>query len=193
MSNYLCDRFEWTHRQIRDINWRAVEMAKKRLDKTRSIRTSKMMHHWLPIGHQTERVTGIHSDGTCPCCGKAHEDQDHLFTCQHHAVKEARSEAADSAETHLLGQNLPPAVVIAFMNVVQKATGLTKTDKSFECPHARKAAEAQSSLGSKAILRGHIHTELFMPLKTRTENKHTPQLPGRGTKRTKPLLSFAQY
>ena len=108
MSTYLCDRFEWTHRQIECINWRAIEMAKKRLDKTRSNRISKIMHHWLPKGHQTARVTGIHSDGTCPCCGGAHEDQDHLFTCQHHVVKEARCEAASSIETHLIDQTFPP-------------------------------------------------------------------------------------
>ena len=107
MLKYLCDRFEWTDRQIECINWQAIEMAKRRLDRTRSIWTSKMMHHWLPIGHQTARVTGISSDGSCPCCGRAHEDQDHLFTCHQQTAKAARDEAAGSIEARLIDQNSP--------------------------------------------------------------------------------------
>ena len=131
------------------------------------------MHHWLPIGHQKKRITGIHSSSTCPCCGSSHEDQDHLFACQHCEVKEARREAADSIEACLINQNMPPAVIVAFMNAIRRTTGLTDRDRSFECPHARKAAEAQSGLGSKAILRGHIHVEWYHVIKKHTGNGAT--------------------
>ena len=84
-----------------------------------------------------------------------------MFNCQHAPVMLARREAANKAEERLLSDNLPPAVVIAFMNMIRKATGLIDTDMIFECPHARKAMEAQASLGKNAVLRGHVHVEWF--------------------------------
>ena len=93
-------------------------------------------------------------------------------------AKAARDEAASSIKAHLIDQNFPPAVTIAFMNEVRRAAGLASTDRTFECPHTRKAAEAQASLGSKAVLRGHIHTEWFHAIertyKTRTYPPNTP-------------------
>ena len=52
MFQYLCERHEWVDGQLSTINWKAIGLIKNRLSKDQSIRTSKMMHTWLNLGHQ---------------------------------------------------------------------------------------------------------------------------------------------
>ena len=76
---YAADKFGWTDNQATaTINWRAVERAKKRLDLSSSVRTTKFMYGWLNVGRQKGKMG---EDHICPCCGLEEEDQLHLYRC----------------------------------------------------------------------------------------------------------------
>ena len=79
----LLEKHEWVDAQLFSINWKAIGLINNRLSKDQSIRTTKMMHNRLNVGHQKVKITKNEEAGTCPCCGDAHEDQDHLYQCAH--------------------------------------------------------------------------------------------------------------
>ena len=56
MIKYLQSKYEWT--QNNSINLKAVGLAKARLPHAALIRVSKMMHEWLNVGFQKERING---------------------------------------------------------------------------------------------------------------------------------------
>ena len=77
--DYIQERFKWTDLQCEATNWHVIGVAKARLDSSLSIQTSKMMYGWQNVGHQKGKM-GM--DDMCPCCGKKHEDQLHLYQCR---------------------------------------------------------------------------------------------------------------
>ena len=107
MFKYLCDKFEWVDRQTSEINWKAIGLAKRRLSHAESIRVSKLMHEWLNLGHQKKKIHGSETDALCPCCGTAHEDQDHMFQCQSEPTRAAVSIGLHDMEEAFRKDNVP--------------------------------------------------------------------------------------
>ena len=84
---YAADKFGWTDNQaIATINWRAIERAKKRLDLSTSIRTTKFMYGWLNVGRQKGEMGGDH---ICPCCGTEARTNSIFTDAQKHKCKSA--------------------------------------------------------------------------------------------------------
>ena len=183
MFKYLCDKFEWTDRQTSEINWKAMGLAKRRLTHAESIRISKLMHEWLNVGKQKERIHGSATDALCPCCGTAHEDQDHMFQCQSEPTRDAIKTGLENMEKTFRKDNMPPAVTMAFMNRIRQATAQTHIKQVFGCPWAWNAGEEQDTLGTMAILRGHHHKSWFYAIQESYSKRTSP--PGKGKKKVK--------
>ena len=58
-------RYEWVDAKFSSINWRAIGLIKNRLSMDQSIRTTKMMHNWLNVGHQKVKIARNEEAGTC--------------------------------------------------------------------------------------------------------------------------------
>ena len=157
MFAYLLDRYEWVDTQIPPINWKAIGLVKNRLSKDKSIRTTKMMHNWLNMGHQKVKITRNEEAGTCPCCGSAHETQDHLYQCARAEMRPIVHESIEQMEKVFLAENMPPGVTVAFTKLVRKAAGITEGLAVCQCREANKTVGLQADLGPAAILRGHHH------------------------------------
>ena len=153
---YLRQKIEWTDSQLTAINWKAIGAAKRRLKRAASIRTTKMMHEWLNIGEQKAKM---HQDDTCPCCGDAIEDQLHLYRCSHARMEQAKEEALVTISKRLNKDKIPPAIVMEFTNQLRATTQSTSARQQYACNVAWEAGEAQRTLGSMAILRGHHHKD----------------------------------
>ena len=156
MFTYLRGRYEWTDNQLGSVNWRAMRLAKKRLKRHQSIRTSKMLHEWLNLGHQKMKMG---QDELCPCCGLDEEDQVHLYRCKSKRMRESLETGIDAMEGNFHKANIPVAVYIAFIDTIRLVTRSTRERKAYSCPEAEAASSAQESLGSFAILRGHHHDQ----------------------------------
>ena len=59
---YLQDTFESTKCETDTINSKATSLGKVRLPHAVSIRTSKMMHEWLNVGHQKKQINRSATD-----------------------------------------------------------------------------------------------------------------------------------
>ena len=175
---YLRKKYEWTDSQLSTVNWDAVGAAKRRLKKDASTRITKMMHEWLNLGSQKKKMG---QDDMCPCCGCEVEDQLHLYQCQHVEMIEAKENALDQNATRLIKDHLPPAIVTTFNNLTHSAVKSERIRKPIACNTAWEAGEAQLTLGSMALLRGHHHVDWVPAIK---ETFRRPEDPP-GTKEPK--------
>ena len=67
MMKYLQEKYEWTFQHTNSINLKATSLSKNQLTHAESIRASKMMHKWLNVGYQKEKMNGSTTDVLCPC------------------------------------------------------------------------------------------------------------------------------
>jgi len=156
MLEYIQQKFEWTHQQTDGINWKGIRLAKRRLKRHESIRTSKMMHDWLNVGKQKGYMK---QETICPCCGTEEEDTIHLYHCQHEEMRTAVEEGITTMEKAFHNAHLPAATYIAFIDMIRLATHSTRQRKQYNCIEAEHATHMQETLGTFAILRGHHHTQ----------------------------------
>ena len=101
-----------------------------------SIRVSKMMHKWLNVGHQKERINGSATDALCPCCGSEHEDQRHMFRCHSVTTRNAVKEGLKTMEKFFRKDNIPSGVTRSFMNKVKQATASPFPQATVQCSQA---------------------------------------------------------
>ena len=157
MLAYIADNFEWTDAQARCINYQAIGIAKKRLNDLRSILTSQLMHGWLNLGVQKERMG---DDPTCPCCGRCDEDSLHLYQCENLNMMKAFTDQMAKMKEALIKDRVPRAIVDGFMGMIYKSA---HQDPPYyignESPLVQAAIESQESLGMEAILRGFHHMQ----------------------------------
>ena len=83
MMNYLQlqEKYEWIVQNTNSINFKTVSITKNAFH-TRNpyVRLSKIMHEWLDVGDQKERINnGSAIDALCPYYDLEREDQDHMF------------------------------------------------------------------------------------------------------------------
>jgi hypothetical protein len=117
MFEYIADKFGWTDPQVSTVNWKGFGRAKNRLDRFRSIRTSKWVFEWLNVGSQKVKMG---QDGTCPCCGKCIEDQLHLFRCEHMDMVNTFNSSIKDLKRRLIKDGVTTPIFTAFTNMICK-------------------------------------------------------------------------
>jgi hypothetical protein len=75
MKEYCCHRFRWDDQQFDSVLWSIVRSVRKNITATEQMKTSKIMHGWLPVNHMRGHVTGITQ---CPCCPHPDETMEHV-------------------------------------------------------------------------------------------------------------------
>ena len=136
MMKYLQEKYKWTVQHTGSINFKAISLAKNRLMHTESIRASKMMHKWLTVGRQKERINGSATDALCPCCGLEHEDQDYMFCCQCTTTRLAVKEGVSTMKGVFTRDNIPSGIAKSFTNRAKCATANPSPQLAFQCPEA---------------------------------------------------------
>ena len=79
---YLQDWFKWDNSEIKDIAWKCLSIALKRID--RLVLTTKMCNHLLPTMHHMERCKWANNDKFKAC--DEHKDREHLLCCDHQKI-----------------------------------------------------------------------------------------------------------
>ena len=175
MVKYLQDKFEWIKKETNSIHFKATSLAKTRLSHAACIRVSKMMHKWLNIGHQKERICGSATNALCPCCGLEHENQDHMFCCQSAKTRRMIKEGLKIMEKVFRKDNIPSEMARSFLNKAKQATAEIFPLAIVQCPEAWNAVEAQDDFGTMAILRGHRHNQWYYAMsKTYQKRSQSP-------------------
>ena len=155
---YAADKFGWTDNQATaTINWRAVERAKKRLDLSSSVRTTKFMYGWLNVGRQKGKMG---EDHICPCCGLEEEDQLHLYRCTDERMRECITTSIATLNTKLVNDGITTPVYTAFINSICMAANKPPLSTyEIEDERALQCIDSQEMLGLESILRGFHHVD----------------------------------
>jgi hypothetical protein len=126
--------------------------------------TSKLLFHWLPVGHNWKWYSDMDTD-KCPCCGKPDETFYHLLECPNELMVQLRSEQLSIIEKTALDEGLPPTVVHHTINILKTAcnqgTYITPTQ-----PSIRKAWELQEQIGFKNMAIGWMCNESTQAFQT---------------------------
>jgi hypothetical protein len=156
MFQYIRDRFEWTDQQCTAINWKGIGVAKKRLTRPKSHRTTQMMYGWLNVGHQKVK---LEQDGLCPCCGQEEETQLHLYRCTNPKMRESLASGIRDMEKTLYKSGMAAQVYLGFIDQICKTTRLPRAPYAQHCTYTTRALDSQETLGGEALLRGFHHVE----------------------------------
>ena len=81
MIGYILRRLDISFTTFHTIDWESIGIVRSSHHINRTVRTSKMLYGWLPVGHNWKRCN-LTSD-KCPCCGAPDETFEHVLTCKH--------------------------------------------------------------------------------------------------------------
>jgi hypothetical protein len=121
ISAYLAARLKVTTAKIGDIDEQAIAAARSNHGWARSVRVTKMMTGWLPVGHNW-RHHGAAND-LCPCCGRPDETFYHLLQCPDPQMVELRDRCLRNI-TRVGAETRLPALIIRLLELmIRTATG----------------------------------------------------------------------
>ena len=164
LREYIKKRHNWTEAEMEKINWKALGEAKQRQNQQQSQRTTKLLHGWLPVGHNQIKMG---KEGPCPSCGADDETILHLFQCTDKRMRTTLREEITKAETKLAKANVPVRIYKHFFELYRETCKLDGQHYDIECKEADIARQVQETLGEEAIVRGYLTTEW-----TRAIEKH---------------------
>jgi ribonuclease HI len=158
MMEYICERTGWTTSQMACVNTRSLGIAKKRLDLSRSIRTTKMLYDWLNLGIQKGYMK---KDHRCPGCGDDNEDFLHLYHCTHQDMQSAFAKAMTTAKSKLVREGVSSEIYNAYVAAMCEAAHQPHPDIRYDGSPEEVTAvlELQEQLGQTAILKGFHHVQ----------------------------------
>ena len=90
IREYCCLKYNWSNAIMGTIHWEVTRIARRRGSPTDFMRSSKLMHGWLPVMHMHGHTTGV---TICPGCGDPCETVDHMLLCPNPRMRQAREDA----------------------------------------------------------------------------------------------------
>ena len=146
--SYCKDKYNWSEETMGTILWSVLKTARAGRTFSSMVRTSKVLHGWLPVMHMHGRVTG---STQCPGCEETDETIDHMLLCPHERMQAARTQAIKKIREVGLQQGLP----IGFMNNIQHYLQLLLTDcDDRPDDDLRRVMDSQQAIGHMMFLRG---------------------------------------
>lgn len=120
-----------------EISWKSIGSARPKCSPTQLIKTSKIMHNWLPVMQVKQ----------CPNCTHPDETLDHLFHCSHPTLTGKREELLEQLCKKDLKMRIPCLVFDAVIQLLESYfTGVPITLEN--APETiRQAVVSQLSIG----------------------------------------------
>ena len=108
MKAYCCRRFQWDDQQFNSVLWSILRSVRVNLTATEQMKTSKIMHGWLPVNHMQGHATGITQ---CPCCPHPDETMEHMFKCTNPRLMTKKDELINDIRKKGMAKGIPRAVM----------------------------------------------------------------------------------
>lgn len=152
-----------------DILWKPLERARAGRTYHTRVKTSKMLHGWLPVMHMHGRVTGCLR---CPGCNALDETFDHMLQCPNESMEETRISALNTVWRVGLEQGLPNGFMKCVVQYIEYAiTGdNTRLDDDLA-----GTIRSQQRIGPLMFVRGFLSSEWLRLLRPMT-NKPADRL-----------------
>ena len=145
MKKYCQKRYNWSDEIFASIDNKAIGRARKGFKHSWKVRTSKLMHGWLPVNHVRARITGI---AHCPGCCCKDETIEHMYKCPNERMVETKQSALKQARKLIASTGVPRHITDAVMELA--AEGL-QCKQSISIPDydeaTREALRQQRKVG----------------------------------------------
>ena len=166
---YCRRKYQWSEEVMTDILWKPLERARAGRTYHTRVKTSKMLHGWLPVMHMHGRVTGCLR---CPGCNALDETFDHMLQCPNESMEETRISALNTVWRVGLEQGLPNGFMKCVVQYIEHAiTGdNTRLDDDLA-----GTIRSQQRIGPLMFVRGFLSSEWLRLLRPMT-NKPADRL-----------------
>ena len=160
--NYCKTKYQWTEEIMTTIHWTALQKARAGRTQTSMIRTSKLLHGWLPVMHVHGRVTGTTQ---CPGCEETDEMIDHMLQCPNQRMEVIQTQALIKMREVGIKQGLPAG----FMSCVQQYLRRVLLHQEGDVdPDLNHIITSQQAIGPMMFIRGYLSVEWMRLLRTMT-------------------------
>ena len=160
MKEYCCHRFRWDDQQFDSVLWSIVRSVRKNITATEQMKTSKIMHGWLPVNHMRGHVTGITQ---CPCCPHPDETMEHMFKCTNRNLMKKKDELINDIRKKGMAKGIPRAIMEAVSRSLYDFVH-SNTLTIPENPILAAAVESQNSIGLRLLPRGILSEKWLIAL-----------------------------
>ena len=152
LYEYATQRLGITDAQFHLINWQALALVRRTHGIARTVRVSKMIYRWMPVGHNWNKC-GLTSD-KCPGCGKPDETFEHVLTCPNERMASVRTKGIESILKISHKEKIPLKVHEAYFGMVLNY--LKGNDETITSSHAKvqEALDSQYQLGAYHLIVG---------------------------------------
>ena len=164
---YCREKYNWSEAVMETIMWSVLKKARTGRTLPSMIRTSKVLHGWLPVMHMHGRVTG---STQCPGCENPDETFEHLLQCRHERMQITRAQAIIKVRESGIKQGLPAG----FMAIVQQYLRAILTDSEEEIDsEVGRMMEFQQEIGHMMAVKGYLSYGWLRLL--RSYDSHQPE------------------
>ena len=150
MKAYCCRRFQWDDQQFNSVLWSIIRSVRKNITATEQMKTSKIMHGWLPVNHMQGHATGITQ---CPCCPHQDETMEHMFRCTNQRLMMKKDELINGIRKKGMAKGIPRAIMETVCRSLYDFVH-SKTPTVPEHPTLAAAVESQITIGLRLLPRG---------------------------------------
>ena len=144
LEQYLVKRLSCDLATVRDIDRRVIKIARSPHRWARTVRTTKMMNRWMPVGHNWRH----HNADTdrCPCCGQSDETFDHLFRCSNVELRNLRRVQLSHISKVASELKIPPAISTLILFLLRGLQNPEMPEPTLP-PILKKVWDQQSKIG----------------------------------------------
>jgi hypothetical protein len=156
------------------IDWDAIESHRKTMAFHQVVRSSKIMHGWLPIMHNQGKW-GTHIT-QCPGCTCRDETFAHMIQCPHRLMREKRTEILRDVLIQCQKRRIPKRVAQAIREIIGKLfTGESNFASPTHTPSIARAVQAQETIGMLKLLQGFPAIEWRQAMVSEGTREHIPR------------------
>ena len=154
LHTYMLEKYSWSRRQSREINWTAHHRELSKFPHTHKVTLYKYIHGWLSTTKRQYRERRSPTN-LCPLCSTA-EERGHMFTCDHPQMSSIRMTYWKGLVKEL-GKNTPLSFTEIFIAGTvmgrEEPTDTTCTDWSNKF---QEAYESQKAIGWEQVMYGRL-------------------------------------
>lgn len=145
-------RHGWSNQTFDSVNWEAVRTVRAGMPLSLFIRTSKVMHGWLPVMHMQAHTTGC---AQCPGCKCPDETIEHLYRCTNIEAKNTREATLVAVRKKGIGIGIPRVVMEAIVRALYEYTNELPMTIPIH-PSLAQAIRSQQEIGIHLLPRGFL-------------------------------------
>ena len=164
LKQYCFKRHKWREKTFDAIHWDSIESVRRRLKLKDLVRTSKIMHGWLPLMHNRGHITGIYQ---CPGCECRDETFHHFLQCNHKDRVTNREEVLTAFWERCVHAKIPEIMIIAVNAIIRRVISNTTgtAQSTLFSMHVNKAIRHQERIGPLKLCQGFLSKQ-WMSLMT---------------------------